>query len=68
MNKLITSLNLDRHDDLYEALIQMHEGLSAEEQDKANAKLILLLANHIGDERVLRQAIQIASAPYKETM
>jgi predicted LPLAT superfamily acyltransferase len=38
----------------------MHEGLSAEQSQVADAKLILLLANHVGDFEVLREAIALA--------
>ncbi|MCB1856867.1 MAG: DUF2783 domain-containing protein [Gammaproteobacteria bacterium] len=47
-------------DDFYEALINMHRELSDEQSAKANAKLILLLANHIGDLEVLGEALEIA--------
>ena len=47
-------------DDFYEALIDMHRDLSAEQSAMANARLILLLANHIGDISVLREAMEIA--------
>ena len=47
-------------DDFYEALIEAHEGLSDEQSEALNARLVLLLANHIGDLRVLREALQTA--------
>lgn len=47
-------------DDFYESLIEMHRDLSDEQSAMANAKLILLLANHIGDIGVLREAMHIA--------
>ncbi len=47
-------------DDFYEALIDMHRDLSDEQSAMVNARLILLLANHIGDISVLREAMQIA--------
>ena len=47
-------------DDFYEALIEAHNGLSDEQSEALNARLILLLANHIGDLRVLREALQAA--------
>lgn len=47
-------------DDFYEALIDAHNGLSDEQSEALNARLILLLANHIGDLRVLREALQAA--------
>jgi Protein of unknown function (DUF2783) len=47
-------------DDFYEALIDAHNGLSDEQSEALNARLILLLANHIGDLRVLREALAAA--------
>ena len=55
--RLKTELNLAFADDFYAALIDMHDGLSADESALANAKLVLLLANHIGDLELLREAI-----------
>jgi hypothetical protein len=57
---LNTEPNLPAPDDFYEALIHMHRDLSDEQSQLANAKLILLLANHIGDMNVLKQAMQAA--------
>ena len=47
-------------DDFYEALIDMHRDLTDEQSAMVNARLILLLANHIGDLGVLREAMAIA--------
>ena len=47
-------------DDFYEVLIETHRDLSDEQSAMVNARLILLLANHIGDIGILRQAMQIA--------
>ena len=47
-------------DDFYEALIEAHHGLTDEQSEALNARLILLLANHIGDLRVLREALHAA--------
>ena len=47
-------------DDFYEALIETHSDLSDEQSALVNAKLVLLLSNHIGDLNVLRQAMQLA--------
>ena len=47
-------------DDFYEALIDTHRDLSDEQSAMVNAKLILLLANHIGDMSVRREAMAIA--------
>ena len=47
-------------DDFYESLIDTHRDLSDEQSATVNAKLILLLANHIGDIAILREAMRIA--------
>lgn len=47
-------------DDFYEALIDIHKGLSDEQSEQLNARLILLLANHIGDLDVLHEAMAAA--------
>ncbi len=49
-------------DDFYQALIDAHRDLSDEQSALLNAKLILLLANHIGDLQVIREALQLARA------
>ena len=49
--------NIVDADDFYEALIDMHRDLTPEESRLVNAKLILLLANHLGDGAVLRDAM-----------
>jgi hypothetical protein len=58
--KLETEPNIPFPDDFYEALIDAHRELSLEQSQMLNAKLILLLANHIGDLDVLREAMRIA--------
>jgi hypothetical protein len=47
-------------DEFYENLIDAHNGLSDAQSEALNARLVLLLANHIGDLRVLREALQAA--------
>jgi len=54
---LSTEPNIASPDDFYEALIDTHRGLSPEQSALLNAKLILLLANHVGDLGVLREAM-----------
>jgi hypothetical protein len=49
-------------DAFYDALIAAHQGLSDEQSELLNARLILLLANHVGDLTVLREAITLARA------
>jgi hypothetical protein len=60
---LKTNLNLSNADAIYAALIAAHEGLSEEESHAMNARLILLLMNHIGEEAVLRAALERARNP-----
>ena len=47
-------------DDFYEALIDAHRDLGDEQSERLNARLILLLSNHIGDIAVLREALALA--------
>ena len=60
--KLNIEPNLAAADDFYERLITAHRDLSEEQSAIVNAKLILLLANHIGDMDVLREAMEAARA------
>jgi hypothetical protein len=55
-------LNLENPDAFYEALIEMHRDLSEQQSHSVNAKLVLLLANHIGDMSVLKDAMRRARA------
>lgn len=54
--------NITSPDDFYEALIEAHRGLTMEQSARVNARLILLLANQIGDLEVLRAALVKARA------
>ena len=54
---LNTESNIADPDGFYEALIESHRDLSPEQSATLNAKLILLLANHVGDLAVLRDAM-----------
>ncbi|KND54990.1 hypothetical protein BPUN_3280 [Candidatus Paraburkholderia kirkii] len=58
--KLNLELNIVDHDAFYERPIDTHNGLSDEASQMLNAKLILLLANHIGDSEVLSEALAMA--------
>ena len=60
MQKLNVDPNIASADDFYEALIDMHRDLTDAQSALVNARLILLLANHIGDVAVLRQAMAAA--------
>jgi adenosine deaminase len=57
---LNTEPNIADPDDFYEALIEIHRDLTPEQSHVVNAKLILLLSNHIGDIDILREAMQKA--------
>jgi hypothetical protein len=59
---LITTPNLDAPDDFYEALIEAHQGLTSAESHAFNARLVLVLANHVGSTAVLRQAFEAAAS------
>ena len=49
-------------DDFYELLINAHQGLSDEASEQLNVRLLLLLANHVGDLQVLKEAMALARA------
>lgn len=57
---LNTQPNISEHDEFYHDLIDLHRDLSAQQSALVNAKLILLLANHIGDLAILRDAMRAA--------
>ncbi len=59
---LILTPNLDNADDFYAGLLAAHEGLTKEESDAFNARLLLILANHICDNALLATAIEAAKA------
>ncbi len=49
-------------DNFYEALIEAHRDLTDEQSQSLNSQLVLLLANHIGDLSVIKEALAIARA------
>jgi len=61
MSALNTRPNIAKPDDFYAVLIALHEGRSKAESDAINARLILILANQIGDEAVLQEALAAAA-------
>lgn len=63
---LITTPNVPDPDGFYAELIDTHEGLTDEQSQALNARLILILANHIGDRDVIRAALNAAHAPDKK--
>jgi hypothetical protein len=57
---LSTSSNFARPDDAFRMVVEAHRGLSDEQSADLDAALVLVLANHIGDPDVLREAIELA--------
>ena len=57
---LSTSSNFAKPDDAFRAIVEAHRGLSDEQSADLDAALVLVLANHIGDLDVLREAIALA--------
>lgn len=55
-----TTLNLPDADGFYEQLLDAHQGLTPEQSELLNARLILLLANQVGDAKVLKQCVEAA--------
>ena len=55
-----TNLHLQDADTFYEQLLDAHAGLSREQSELLNARLILLLANQVGDARVLQECVLAA--------
>jgi hypothetical protein len=56
---LILTPNLADPDGFYAALLAAHQGLTPEESAALNARLILTLANHVGDMAVLAEALAL---------
>jgi hypothetical protein len=54
------SANIPDPDGFYDELLGVHQTLAKAESDALNARLILILANHIGDRAILRQALDAA--------
>jgi len=56
-----TDLHLQDADTFYEQLLDAHAGLTPAQSELLNARLILLLANQVGDAQALRQCIEAAA-------
>lgn len=52
--------NFEKPDDAFRAIVEAHRGLNDEQSADLDAALVLILANHIGDLEVLREAIDLA--------
>jgi hypothetical protein len=62
-----TDPNIADPDRFYAALVAAHEGLTEAESAELNARLVFLLANQVGDARVLDECLAAAAAPYRRT-
>jgi hypothetical protein len=62
MTNLITEARLGDADSIYRMIIETHRGLSDDASRDLNARLVLVLANHIGDGEVIKQALALAKA------
>jgi hypothetical protein len=66
----VTKLNISSRfldpDAAFRAIVESHRGLTDEQSAALNARLVLLLANHIGDLDVLKQAIALAADAHKD--
>ena len=58
--QLKSEARLAHPDDIYQTLIDAHRDLSPEQSQALNSRLVLLLANHIGDEGVIAEAVEAA--------
>ncbi|SFP77219.1 DUF2783 domain-containing protein [Tranquillimonas alkanivorans] len=59
---LNTKPNLPDPDGFYADLLSAHEGLSTEDSHALNARLVLILANHVGNRAALKEALELARA------
>ena len=66
MSKLATTSRFADPAAAYVALVEAHRGLSAEASVALNTRLVLVLANHIGDLDVLQEAIVLAKSSVKQ--
>jgi hypothetical protein len=57
-----STLNLQDADGFYEQLLDAHQGLTEQQSTLLNARLVLLLANQVGDAKVLKECVEAARA------
>jgi hypothetical protein len=65
VSDLIFTPNIPDPDGFYAELIAAHEGLSDDGSTALNARLVLILANHIGERDVLTQALTAARTSHR---
>ena len=61
MTDLITTPSLAKPDDIYAIFLAAHDGLTKSQSDQLNARLILILCNHIGQQNIIKQAFELAA-------
>jgi hypothetical protein len=66
VTKIDTASRFHDPDGAFRALVEAHRGLNADQSAALNARLVLLLANHIGDLDVLKQALALAADAHKD--
>ncbi len=65
---LITDNNLGSHaDDVYTDLLDAMQGMSTDQANRFNARLVLLLMNQVGDPTIIREAIRLAQKGMNDT-
>ena len=57
---LNTKPNFAKPDEIYAKLIAAHDGLTEPESHAMNARLVLLLLNHVGDQKIIEEALMTA--------
>ena len=62
MSSLVLNANIAHADEVYQALMEVHQGLDEQESRRLNARLILILLNQIGDRQTILEAINLAAA------
>lgn len=67
MTKLSTSSNFAKSDDAFRMILEAHRGLEDNASHALDTALVLILANHIGDLDVLREAIALAETRHAES-
>jgi hypothetical protein len=64
---LSTSSNFTKPDDAFRIIVEAHRDLSDAQSADLDAALVLILANHVGDLEVLREAIELAKRSLANT-
>ena len=60
MTTLVDTPNIEDRDGFYQDLLAAHEGLDESQSHALNARLVLILANHVGSQQVLSEALDLA--------